>query len=235
MQDQDHTPYVDALLEFAQSDPGRYNVPGHQGGTGADESLRLLVGQSGLADDIPALIEGIDIGDNNPFQQAQKLAAEAWGAKRTWFLINGASQGNQAMCMAVAHMGGELVVQRNVHSSVIDGMIMAGLKPTFAAPEIDPELGVAHCLTPEALADALDRCPNAAAAVIVSPTYFGASADVAALARVAHSRGVPLVADESWGAHLHFHPALPQTAIEAGADLVISSTHKIVGSLTQSA
>lgn len=235
MTDQDRTPYVDAILDFAQSDPGRFNVPGHQGGTGADESLRLLVGQTALADDVPALIEGIDIGDPNPFQEAQKLAADAWGAKRTWFLINGASQGNQAMCMAVAHMGGELVVQRNVHSSVIDGMIMAGLKPTFAAPEIDPDLGVAHCLTPEALADALDRCPNAAAAVIVSPTYFGASANVAALADVAHERGIPLVADEAWGAHLHFHPSLPQDALDAGADLVISSTHKIVGSLTQSA
>jgi arginine decarboxylase len=235
MTDQDRTPYVDALLEFAQSDPGRYNVPGHQGGTGADESLRLLVGQAALLDDIPALIEGIDVGEPNPFQEAQQLAAEAWGARRTWFLVNGASQGNQSMCMAVAHMGGELVVQRNVHSSVIDGMIMAGLKPTFAAPEIDPDLGVAHCLTPDALNEALDECPNAAAAVIVSPTYFGASANVVALAEVAHARDIPLVADEAWGAHLHFHPSLPQDALAGGADLVISSTHKIVGSLTQSA
>ncbi|MCB0869266.1 MAG: DegT/DnrJ/EryC1/StrS family aminotransferase [Solirubrobacterales bacterium] len=233
--DQDRTPYVDALLEFAQSDPGRFNVPGHQGGIGADSRLHLLTGQTGLADDVPALIEGIDVGDSNPFQEAQKLAAEAWGARRTWFLINGASQGNQAMCLAVAHMGGELVVQRNVHSSVIDGMIMAGLKPTFAAPELDPDLGVAHCLTPDALAEALDRCPDAAAAVVVSPTYFGACADIPALAEVAHSRGVPLVADEAWGAHLKFHPDLPPCAIDSGADLVISSTHKIVGSLTQSA
>ena len=232
---QDQTPYVDALLEFAQSDPGRFNVPGHQGGVGADERLHLLLGQTGLADDVPALIEGIDVGDPNPFQKAQKLAAEAWGARRTWFLINGASQGNQAMCLAVAHMGGELVVQRNVHSSVIDGMIMAGLKPTFAAPELDPELGVAHCLTPAALDEALERCPDAAAAVVVSPTYFGACADIKGLAEVAHGHGVPLVADEAWGAHLHFHPDLPPSAIESGADLVISSTHKIVGSLTQSA
>jgi lysine decarboxylase len=157
MRNQDHTPYIDALLEFAQSDPGRFNVPGHQGGIGADDSLHLLAGQTGLTDDIPALIEGIDVGDNNPFQQAQQLAAEAWGAERTWFLVNGASQGNQTMCMAVAHMGPEIVVQRNVHSSVIDGMIMAGLRPTFAAPEVDPELGIAHCLTPDALAEALDR------------------------------------------------------------------------------
>ena len=235
MPDQTKTPYVTALLEFARSDPGRYNVPGHQGGVGADAALRSLAGQAGLADDIPALIEGIDVGDDNPFQAAQDLAAEAWGAKRTWFLVNGASQGNQTMCLAVAHMGQDVVIQRNVHSSVIDGMIMAGLNPTFAAPELDPDLGVAHCLTPAELEEALDRCPDAAAAVVVSPTYFGACADVAGLAEVAHARGVPLVADEAWGAHLHFHPELPQAALESGADLVISSTHKIVGSLTQSA
>jgi arginine/lysine/ornithine decarboxylase len=233
--DHDRTPYVDALLEFAQSDPGRFNVPGHQGGIGADDSLHLLAGQTGLTDDIPALIEGIDVGERNPFQEAQELAADAWGAERTWFLVNGASQGNQVMCLAVAHIGLEIVVQRNVHSSVIDGMIMAGLKPTFAAPEVDPDLGIAHCLTPDALAEALDRCPEASAAVVVSPTYFGAAADVAGLADVAHARGVPLVVDEAWGAHLRFHPELPRDALDSGADLVISSTHKIVGSLTQSA
>lgn len=233
--DQNATPYIDALLAFAQSDPGRFNVPGHQGGLGADNKLRMLAGDSGLFNDIPALIEGIDIGDPNPFQQAQQLAAEAWGAKRSWFLMNGASQGNRTMCLTVAHMGEEIVVQRNVHSSVIDGMITAGLRPTFVAPEMDPDLGMAHCLTPEVLADALDRTPNAAAAVVVSPTYFGACADLAGLAEVAHARGVPLVVDEAWGAHLHFHPDLPAAAIESGADLVISSTHKIVGSLTQSA
>jgi len=235
MPDQAKTPYVDALLAYARSDPGRFNVPGHQGGVGADDALRLLAGQTALADDIPSLIEGIDVGDPNPFQEAQSLAAAAWGAERTWFLLNGASQGNQAMCLAVAHLGQTLVAQRNVHSSVIDGMIMAGLRPHFAAPEIDPDLGVAHCLRPADLERALDECPEAAAAIVVSPTYFGAAADVAALAGVAHARGVPLVVDEAWGAHLRFHPDLPPDALGSGADLVISSTHKIVGSLGQSA
>jgi lysine decarboxylase len=235
MADQDQTPYVDALLEFARSDPGRYNVPGHQGGVGSDEALRLLVGQSGLSDDIPTLIPGIDVGDPNPFEEAQALAAEAWGAKRTWFLVNGASQGNQSMCLALGHMGRTVVAQRNVHSSVIDGMVMAGLMPHFAAPEVDPELGIIHCLTPKALDEALADCPEAAAAIVVSPTYFGAAADVEGLAEVAHRRGVPLVVDEAWGGHLRFHPDLPRDAISSGADLVISSTHKIVGSITQSA
>src|SRR6185312_6465219 len=162
-------------------------------------------------------------------------AAEAWGAKRSWFLINGASQGNHVACLALAHSGREVVVQRNVHSSTIDGAVLAGLRPTFVAPELDPELLIAHCLTPEALDRALGETPGAVAAQVVSPTYFGAVADVAALAEFAHSHGVPLIVDEASGAHLAFHPELPAHALSLGADLVISSTHKIVGSMTQSA
>jgi lysine decarboxylase len=234
--DQESTPYVDALLAYAELDPGRFQVPGHKGGAGADPSLRELVGEVGLRNDIPSVTEGVDIGpEPTPFQQAQLLAAEAWGAARTWFLVNGASQGNHATCMALAHGGDRVVVQRNVHSSVIDGLVLSGMRPTFVAPELDPELGIAHGLTPESLAAALDATPDAVAAMVVSPTYFGACADVAALAAVAHERGVPLVVDEAWGAHLHFHPDLPADALASGADLVTSSTHKIVGSLTQAA
>jgi lysine decarboxylase len=233
---QDSTPYVDALLAYAELDPGRYQVPGHKGGAGADPAMRELVGDVGLRNDVPSVTEGVDIGpEPTPFQQSQILAAEAWGAQRTWFLVNGASQGNHTTCLALAHIGDRVVVQRNVHSSVIDGMVMSGLRPDFVAPELDPELGIAHCLTPEALAAALDAAPEAVAAMVVSPTYFGACADVAGLAAVAHDRGLPLVVDEAWGAHLHFHPDLPPDALTCGADLVISSTHKIVGSLTQAA
>ncbi len=234
--DQDSTPYVDALLAYAELDPGRFQVPGHKGGSGADPALRELVGEVGLRNDIPSVTEGVDIGpEPTPFQQAQLLAARAWGARRTWFLVNGASQGNHATCMALAHRGNQVVVQRNVHSSVIDGLVLSGMRPTFVAPELDPELGIAHGLTPESLATALEATPGAVAAMVVSPTYFGACADVGALAAVAHERGVPLVVDEAWGAHLHFHPDLPTDALAAGADLVTSSTHKIVGSLTQAA
>jgi arginine decarboxylase len=234
--EQDSTPYVDALLAYTELNPGRFQVPGHKGGTGADPKLRELVGETGLRNDIPSVTEGVDIGpEPTPFQQAQLLAAEAWGARRSWFLVNGASQGNHATMMALAHMGEEVIVQRNVHSSVIDGLVLNGMRPTFVAPELDPELGIAHGLTPASLEAALDANPHAVAALIVSPTYFGACADVAALAEIAHSRDRPLVVDEAWGAHMHFHPELPQAALDAGADLVTSSTHKIVGSLTQAA
>ncbi|HEY0318326.1 MAG TPA: aminotransferase class V-fold PLP-dependent enzyme [Solirubrobacterales bacterium] len=233
---QDSTPYVDALLAYAALNPGRFQVPGHKGGAGADPAMRELVGDVGLRNDIPSVTEGVDIGpEPTPFQQGQLLAAEAWGAARSWFLVNGASQGNHSTCMALAHFGNRVVVQRNVHSSVIDGLVLSGMRPTFVAPQLDSELGIAHGLTPESLAAGLDETPGAVAAMVVSPTYFGACADVAGLAAVAHERGVPLVVDEAWGAHLHFHPDLPADALASGADLVTSSTHKIVGSLTQAA
>ena len=235
--DQNQVPYVDALREHASRNPARLTVPGHKGGMGADPAMAGALGEKALDMDLPALIEGIDVGppDPNPFEQAQRLAADAWGAARTWFLVGGASQGNHAALLALRHSGRSIVMQRNVHSSAIDGSVLADMAPTFIAPEIDPELGVAHCATPGGLRTALDAAPDAIGALVVSPTYFGACADVAELVEICHGRGLPLVVDEAWGAHLHFSDELPQAALDAGADLVISSTHKIVGSLTQSA
>jgi lysine decarboxylase len=163
------------------------------------------------------------------------MAAQAWGAQRTRFITGGASQCNHAACMAIAHIGSEVVVQRNCHSSTIDGLVLSGLRPTFMAPELDEELRIAHTVTPETLDAALRETPGAVAAMVVSPTYFGAVADVAGQAEVAHAHGVPLLVDEAWGAHLAFSDELPAHALTLGADLVVSSTHKVVGSLTQSA
>jgi len=236
MADQAKAPYLDALRAYAARGTERLHVPGHKGGAAADPALVEAMGTSALAIDIPALTWGIDTGpEPTPFALAQDAAAEAWGAARTWFLVNGASQGNHVALLTLAHAGERIVAQRNAHSSTIDACILAGLTPTWVDPEVDPELGIAHTLAPETLDRALSETPDVVGATIVSPTYFGAVADVTALAEVAHSHGVPLVVDEAWGAHLPFHPDLPTHALMLGADLVVSSAHKIVGSLTQSA
>jgi arginine decarboxylase len=243
--DQNEAPYLDAVVSYVARNPGRFHIPGHKG-VGTDPALIEALGEAAVLLDVPPSIEGIDVGpEPTPFQRAQYLAAEAWGAKRSWFLVNGASGGNHAICMTLAHATGQLatgpphrgrvVVQRNVHSSIIDGLVLSGLLPTFVAPEIDRELGIAHCVLPEALDAALESEPDAVAAMLVSPTYFGAVARIPELTEVAHARGVPLVVDEAWGSHLYFHEDLPTGALRSGADLVLSSTHKIVGSLTQSA
>jgi arginine/lysine/ornithine decarboxylase len=184
---------------------------------------------------VPQDIHGIDVGDDNAFQRAERLAAEAYGAGRTWFLTNGATQGNHALMLTLAPLGARVLAQRNSHASLVDGLVLSGGIPSFVAPEYDDELGITHCVTPAALEAALREAPDARAAFIVSPTYYGMAADVAALADVAHAAGVPLVVDQAWGPHFGFNEALPPTALSQGADAMLTSTHKIAGSLTQSA
>jgi lysine decarboxylase len=229
-------PYLDALVAHGFRGSTRFHVPGHKGGAGADPGLRHAIGENALLLDLPQDTEGIDVGPSpTPYELAEQLAAEAHGARRTWFLTNGATQGNHALCLALAPLGTPVVLQRNAHASMVDGLVLSGGLPSFVAPEYDAELGMAHGVTPEALAAALARTPGAAAAFIVSPTYYGMAADVAGCAKVAHEAGAALVVDQSWGPHFGFHAALPDSALALGADAVLTSTHKIVGSLTQSA
>ncbi|MFE1870035.1 aminotransferase class I/II-fold pyridoxal phosphate-dependent enzyme [Streptomyces sp. NPDC059496] len=226
-------PYAEAVLGHAGRDWLRLNVPGHAAAPGSD--LAAFFGPRITALDFPPLLDGIDLGRDTPLDRALALAAEAWGARRTWFLTNGASQGNQIASMVAPALGRTLVVQRSVHSSVIDGLVLSGMDAVFVQPSVDPEQGIAHGVTAADVAAALERTPDAAAVYVVSPSYFGAVADVRAIADAAHAAGVPLIVDEAWGSHFGFHPGLPANALSLGADLMTSSTHKLAGSLTQSA
>jgi arginine decarboxylase len=236
LSEQPTAPYLDAVVAYAFRGPARYHVPGHKGGPGADPGVRKAIGVDVLAADVPQDIHGIDLGPSpTPYERAEQLAAEAFGAERTFFLTNGATQGNHALCLALAPPGTRIVAQRNSHASVVDGLVLSGGLPSFVAPEYDDELGITHCVTPAALEEALRAAPDANAAFVVSPTYYGMAADVAGCAEVAHRAGVPLVVDQAWGPHFGFHEALPPTALSQGADAMLTSTHKIAGSLTQSA
>src|SRR5919109_1900018 len=234
--EQPNAPYLEAVVAYAFRGSARYHVPGHKGGPGADPGLRKAIGVDALAADVPQDIHGVDLGPSpTPYERAERLAAEAFGAERSWFLTNGATQGNHALCLALAPLGACIVVQRNSHASIVDGLVLSGGVPSFVAPEYDAELGITHCVTPAALEQALAEAPDARAAFVVSPTYYGMTADVRGLAEVAHAAGVPLVVDQSWGPHFGFHENLPPSALLQGADAMLTSVHKIAGSLTQSA
>jgi len=229
-------PYLEAIVSYGFRGSVRFHVPGHKGGSGADPGLLSAIGERALALDICQDIEGIDVGpDPTPYDRAEQLAAAAYGAGRTFFLTNGATQGNHALCLALAKPGQHVLVQRNSHASVVDGLVLSGGMASFVAPEYDDELGMAHGVTPAALGAALARSPDIGAAFLVSPTYYGMAADIRGCAEVAHAAGVALIVDCAWGSHFGFHPALPESPLHAGADAVLASTHKIVGSLTQSA
>ncbi len=234
--EQDQTPYLDAIVEYAERRPGRFHVPGHKGGDGADPAAIDALGRAAFDRDVPAGIEGIDVGPDSPFQQAQRLAAKAWGARRSWFLINGASQGNHATCLVLRHAGTRVVgpAQRPFEHDRRDHPRRPGAAPS-SRPSSTTISASPTALLPSRSPGRSTASPDAVAALTVSPTYFGAVADVAGLAEVCHERNLPLVVDEAWGAHLRFSPLLPASALECGADLVLSSVHKLVGSLTQSA
>src|SRR3954462_11105180 len=212
-------PAPEAAATYAFRAPARYHVPGPKGGPGADPGLCKAIGVDALAADVPQDIHGIDLGPSpTPYERAEGLAADAFGAERSWFLTNGATQGNHALCLALAPLGAKVVAQRNSHTSIVDGLVLSGGIPSFVAPEYDAELGITHCVPPAALEAALREAPDPRAAFVVSPTYYGMAADVAALASVAHAAGVPLVVDQSWGPHFGFHETLPPSAIAQGAD-----------------
>lgn len=234
---QNRAPYAEALAHAADRDSLFLSTPGH-GGTskGISAGQAEFFGEHILSLDIPPLFDGIDLGSHTPKDEALQLAAEAWGARRTWFLTNGSSQGNRMAALAVGTLGTGVVTQRSAHSSFIDGIVLAGLNPGFVFPNVDEDNGIAHGVTPDALRQAIRSHPEKVSAVyLVTPSYFGAVADVESLAEVAHEAGAALIIDAAWGAHFGFHPDLPASPVTQGADIVIMSTHKLAGSLTQSA
>lgn len=231
-------PYADAVRRHAGRDTQRFNIPGHGADQRAAPDLMDFYGEQLLKRDLTPLLDGLDAGPDSPLAEAQLLAAGAWGARRTWFLTNGASQANRIAALVLGSLGRPdqpVIVQRSAHSSFIDGIILGGLLPVFIQPTVDDRFGIAHGVSPSALEMALRGTPAPKGIYVITPSYFGAVADVAALADAAHADGAPLIVDAAWGAHFGFHPLLPENPLALGADLVISSTHKLGGSLTQSA
>ncbi|MFN8130366.1 MAG: amino acid decarboxylase [Solirubrobacteraceae bacterium] len=235
--EQSTAPYLDALASYGFREPTLFGVPGHKGGAGADPALRNNIGGDALLMDVPRDTRGVDVPPPfpTPFDQAEMLAADLYGSGRTWFLSNGATQGNHAMVLAQAPLGATVVAQRNSHGSIVDGLVLSGGRPYWVSPAYEPELGMAHGVLPEDLDAALTAAPDARTAFVVSPTYYGMAADIGALAEVAHAHDAALAVDQSWGPHFGFHRGVPPSALQEGADAVLTSTHKIVGSLTQSA
>src|SRR5690606_38282293 len=135
---------------------------------------------------------------------------------------------------SVVGPGDKIIIPRNVHKSVTAGIILSGAAPVYMQPEIDNAVGVALNVTPETVENTLESNPDAKAVLIVNPTYYGVSTDIEKIVRIVHSYGIPLIVDEAHGPHLHFNSKLPISAVDAGADICSQSTHKIIGSMTQS-
>jgi arginine/lysine/ornithine decarboxylase len=225
---QSDAPILDALYDHQRLDRYGFTPPGHRQGRGIDPRVREVMGLEPFRDDVLAS-SGLDDrrSSGGYLQQAETLMADAVGAEHAFFSTCGSSLSVKAAMLAVAGHEGHLIIGRDVHKSVTAGMILSGLQPCWVRPRWDARLHIAHPPSPERVAEAWDRYPHAAGALIVSPTPYGTCADIEAIAEICHDRGRPLIVDEAWGAHLPFCDQLPTWAMDAGADVCVVSVHKM--------
>src|SRR4051795_1757920 len=191
--DQSTVPLADAIREYWERDILTFSIPAHNGGRGPAPEFTKWMGMDVARCDLPTS-HGIDTR-NRAWQvqkTAQELFADAVGAKETLFSTNGSSMSVHVAIMTVAGPGETLVIARNGHKSSFAGLILSGARPIYVAPAYDEELELAHGVEPAALEQVLEKHPETRAALVFTPSYYGTSADVAALAEVCHARDVPL-------------------------------------------
>lgn len=222
-------PLYEALLKQAEKKRLRFCMPGHKDGVLFDGEKIYKMDTTELADtDNLHWPSGV-------ISEAQRLAACAFGAKRSYFLINGSSCGIMAMFAATLNPESYVLIDRNCHLSVIHALAFCGAKAQFLSAPYSINENRFDALIAENVSRALDDNPNIKAVFVTSPSYYGICHDLSALVQVAHEHGAYLLVDEAHGAHFAFSERLPQTALECGADLTVQSVHKTLPALTQSA
>jgi arginine decarboxylase len=228
-------PLFEALAEHARSRSASFHVPGHKFGKSLDEDAEPYY-RGVMAIDATE-IAGLDDlhHPEEAIREAQSLAAACFGAEETMFLVGGSTAGNLALITSVAGRGDLIIVQRNAHKSVLHGLMLAGAQAVFLSPGIDPDSGIAAGVRAEQVGESLRAYPEAKAVLLTNPNYYGMGIDLQPIAKAAHERSIPLLVDEAHGAHYGFHPELPPSALSCGADAVVQSTHKMLGSMTMSA
>ncbi|MFL6073280.1 MAG: aminotransferase class I/II-fold pyridoxal phosphate-dependent enzyme [Mycobacteriales bacterium] len=233
--DHSRAPVLEALVEYRRRGDVPFTPPGHKQGRGADPRVLEILGEQVFAADVLAM-SGLDDRrmSSGVLEKAQRLMADAVGADHAFFSTCGSSLSVKSAMLAVAGPGEKLLINRNSHKSVIAAVIINGVRPIWVRPAWDAHAHLAHPPRPEAVEEAFAAEPDAKGMLLISPVDYGTCADIAAIRRVCHDRDVPLIVDEAWGAHLPFHPDLPAWAMDEGADLCVTSVHKMGGGLEQS-
>lgn len=231
---QTQAPIYEALERFRKMRIVPFDVPGHKRGRGNPELVELLGEQC----------VGIDVNSMKPLDnlchpisviaEAEELAAEAFGAAYAFLMVGGTTSAVQSMVLSVCKRGDKIILPRNVHRSVINALVLCGAEPVYVNPETNHQLGISLGMKVSQVEEAIKENPDAVAVLVNNPTYYGICSDLKSIVKLAHEKGMFVLADEAHGTHFYFGEGLPVSAMEAGADLAAVSMHKSGGSLTQS-
>ncbi|WP_129305100.1 aminotransferase class I/II-fold pyridoxal phosphate-dependent enzyme [Streptomyces sp. L2] len=233
--DHSRVPVLEALQKFRSRGDVVFGPPGHKQGRGVDPRVTDVLGLDVFRSDV-LMLNGLDDRRESQgvLEQAQELMADAVGAEHAFFSTCGSSLSVRTAMCAVAGPGEKLLLSRNAHKSVIAAVIINGVEPIWVHPKFDTGRHMAHPPEPDDVRRRLDEHPDAKGMLLITPTEWGTCADVRGVADVCHAVDVPLIVDEAWGAHLPFHPGLPSWGMDADADLVVTSVHKMGGAIEQS-
>lgn len=226
------TPLFDVLQQFSEMNPISFHVPGHKNGEVFPESAQAYF-SSVLKMDMTEL-PGLDDlhAPQGAITEAQNLAATYFGADETYFLVGGSTAGNLAMILAVCSIDEKIIVQRNSHKSIFNGLELSGARPVFIVPEFDESADRYTAPNSTTLKDALKQHPDAKAVVLTYPDYFGKTFPIRESIELAHEYNIPVLVDEAHGVHFSLDKAFPQSALDLGADVVVHSAHKMAPAMT---
>lgn len=231
---QERTPLHEALEKHRLERMAHFDVPGHKGGRGNKE-LKYFLGEQTLKLDVNSM-KPLDnlCHPVSVIKEAQQLAAQAFGAKEAFFIVNGTTAAVQAMIMSTCKSGEKVIMPRNVHRSAINALVVCGAVPVYVNPGINKQLGIPLGMSVKDVEQAIIENPDAKAVMVNNPTYYGICSDLRKIVEMAHAHGMRVLVDEAHGTHFYFGEHMPVSAMQAGADMAAISMHKTGGSLTQS-
>lgn len=231
-----HAPIVEALKKAYDNPTYQFHIPGHTKGLGTLSDFRNLIGKKALK--VDTTDEFDNLGTLNPatgpIKEAQELAAQAFGAKKTFFLLNGSTIGNLAIAMGLTKTGQKVIVNRNCHRSILTGLIISGAEPLWVLPEKFSDWGLWGNIKAQDIEKLLQKHNDVSAVWVTNPTYEGVVSDIKSISEVCKKYNVPLIVDEAHGCLWNFNDKLPETSLKLGADIVVHSLHKTGGSMSQS-
>lgn len=239
--DRSQTPFWTAYKKYVIQNNDSWHTPGHSGGASFRNSPYIsdfyqFFGRNVFVSDLSVSVDSLGslTEGTNMIGKSQDAAAYTFEVSKTYYVTNGSSTSNKIILQALLREGDKIIVDRNCHKSVHYGVIQARAYPIYLNSVLNPKYGIFAPPTLSEIEATLDANPDAKLIVLTGCTYDGLLTDIRQVVKMAHARGVKVFIDEAWFAYSLFHPYFrPYSAINAGADYVTHSAHKVLSAFSQ--
>ena len=251
-------PFFQGLMDYVEEYRYSWHTPGHMGGvaflkSAAGRIFYSFFGENALRADLSASVPelGSLLEHSGVVGEAERKAAEVFGADRTYFVTGGTSAANKIVCLATVTPGDVVLVDRNCHKSVMHAIIMTGAVPVYLIPARN-EYGIigpiySREFRPDVIKEKIRNCPliedpasqTVRLAVITNSTYDGICYSAERIEEQLRDMVPYLLFDEAWSGYARFHPlyagrfGMHPTDIVGPTVFATQSTHKVLAAFSQ--